>query len=279
MWRFGVAVGISLLLGCAIRAQEGDTTSSIESMFTNHVELTNVVPIVDTAHRQLHVFNDGQWKTIPYPDDFMAVSFYESEDYDDLYEGYGSTTVDLPEIATVEGSLFLTEGLKNKGQGLRWVIDPKAGTLTRFQSQCSDGKRSNASGPWPSPVGWILVNTSTETHFCNTVTGRRVKLPHSNEWGSPSLSPDGRYLVFAKYASWDLYGNDPYMPTQLYSYDLEHGRMEYLGDKVLQLADYQDGLGWLTPTILGYRTRDMPEWSTVTYYTVAMGHHGRSAKL
>ncbi|MCU0464018.1 MAG: hypothetical protein MUF38_05575, partial [Anaerolineae bacterium] len=196
-------------------------------LFLPSLESIHIYPVIDNDNRTLYVYSEGEWQTVPFPDD---VTWLNSP----LAQPDGST-------------LMLSETFEdNFRETFVWRLadDGDGYQLRLIETPCDAGERS-LDEPWG-----VFTAEDGSMSLCNVLTGETSPpLPDGAQVaGYPvATSPDGRYIVVNTYAD---------SKDVVYAYDRTDQIFRRLGVRGY-LDDLFSDTVWLTPTTFYFESSDM----------------------
>jgi hypothetical protein len=274
MSHLSLALIITLLVTSLAHAQRDSAwPPDPDDLFAPGVEIVRVDPVADNNARVLYLYESGEWRAYPYPDDFNAIGFPEGD----------SENIARPHVyERPDGLWFVFERDVEKWYRYHtWTLDPATGAFARVDPPCGvDRELDQQSGNsvltevledehTPFADAWVFVQTPRATMLCSMLSGAKTRMLPDNvvRWAYaavpllPAVSPDGRYVVFMT-NYWQPDSNH----YEVYSYRPDTGDLIDLGRIYPDLSNDFDFLLWLDDTHFAFSFSDMPEWSGRNVY-------------
>lgn len=229
-----------------------------QSFFSDGVEIITIYPIADNQKRLLHIYDDGDWLHLSYPD---AIETLWGKSVRDVYIPYF--------IPDESGWIVLTH------QNIAWRVY-KDGSFSEHYFPCNPDQHEIYNYMYSGgEIAWIYTYVDGKHVVCNMTTNEiSPELPAEDSWGPMNFefqvpiakSANGRYLILLANAHYTgvTEGRNRF---HAYSYDTQMQIFRFLGSFGRSNEELVNVGMWLSDTVITFSTDGMPEWSVIRYYT------------
>ncbi len=252
-----LVLGIFVLLSFSHIKAQGEAPQSVDpkTIFASDVEVVETLPVLtyNNSTKVLWYFDPLKmdWTYYSYPADLDKIQDYKQRSNstfllsNEFYKG-------------IAGAIW--ENV--------WVFDPKEGSIKRTESVCNLVKALPGEGQWL----FTQLPEDGQYRLCNNETGEQSKpLPEEIQskiqrvcadspyysHGLPSISPDGKWIVF------NTCNQSIFPPYSIYAYNITSGKINQLGS---DRGDYLELTTWLSNSHILIRAGDFRTGGTHAIY-------------